>query len=567
MKYITTFIFVFASVFRLFSQAGSSPVKEVNFSSSPTTSIPKPKAPANLIITEISFNDAGGNNNKILDAGENAEILFRVENKGSGKAYSLKAEIKDPKNSKGLELISEFPVGDLDAGKQTTVSVPFSSNSSLSSGKADLEVLLKEANGFDADIFKISLTTQGFKNPIISVADHQFSVDEGGKIKLGQPVTLNVILQNQGQGSASEINIEFINPANVYPANETNFNIANLKPNESFPVRYEFFANKKYLGQEIPVKLVVTEKYKRYGTTVTFTASLEQNLKKTQHISVEGSHEQQVEIERVGLKSDVDKDIPITKMINENKYALIIGNEDYASFQPGINSEMNVEFATNDALTFKEYCGKTLGVPEANIIFKLNATTGQILQGIDKLNKLMKATGGKAEVIVYYAGHGLPDEKTKEPYLIPVDVAGSNISAAIKLSYLYGKLTEFPSNKVCVFMDACFSGGARSQGLVAARGVKITPGNEFLKGNIVVFTASSGDQSSLPWKKQQHGMFTYFLLKQLQESDGLVTLSELAAALKTKVGLESIRTNNKEQNPDVLFSEEVKNKWENWNLK
>ncbi len=141
------------------------------------------------------------------------------------------------------------------------------------------------------------------------------------------------------------------------------------------------------------------------------------------------------------MTSDVDKNIPVTGSVDEDKFVLIIGNEDYSTFQKGVSSEMNVEFAMNDASIFKEYCLKTFGVPRENIIYLTNATAGQMNQAIDKLSKLTEAKNGKAKIIVYYAGHGLPNEETKEPYLIQVDVSGTNINSVIKLSDLYLKLT------------------------------------------------------------------------------------------------------------------------------
>jgi len=58
---------------------------------------------------------------------------------------------------------------------------------------------------------------------------------------------------------------------------------------------------------------------------------------------------------------------------------------------------------------------------------------------------------------------------------------------------------------------------------VAARGVKVQPKENIFRGNMMVFPASSGNQSSLPYKDMQHGMFTCFLLKKLQETNGNVT--------------------------------------------
>jgi len=266
------------------------------------------------------------------------------------------------------------------------------------------------------------------------------------------------------------------------------------------------------------------------------------------------------------LVSDVDKNIPEIQKSYTYRFALIIGNEDYSSYQLSLASEVDVEFAINDAKAFKLYAGKTLGIPERNIVFLTNATTGQMHQAISKMNLLAKNSYGKAEIIFYYAGHGLPDEETQEPYLMPVDVSGKSVKSGIKLKDIYNKFTQHESKRITVFLDACFSGGARNQGLVASRGVKIEPKNTGLKGNLVVFSASSGIQSALPYREKKHGFFTYYLLKKFQQTGGQMTYSELSDYLKEKVGLESVLLNDKEQNPQVNLSSSVKDEWRTWNF-
>ncbi|MFC2150961.1 caspase domain-containing protein [Bacteroidota bacterium] len=265
--------------------------------------------------------------------------------------------------------------------------------------------------------------------------------------------------------------------------------------------------------------------------------------------------------------SDVDINIPTATEKNVNRYALIIGNEDYNSYQKGLTNESNVEFAERDAKTFKQYAEKTLGIPDENIILMINAQVVEFSKSIEKLNVITKNLGGDAEIYFYYAGHGFPDEETKEPYLIPVDVSGTDLNYAIPLNEVYQKLTEYPSKRVTIFLDACFSGGARNQGLVAARGVKVQPKVNLLKGNLIVFTASSGTQSSLPYKEQQHGLFTYYLLKKLQETNGNVSLSDLADYVNKQVAVKSVMINDKEQNPQVNISPDVENNWINWNIR
>jgi len=289
----------------------------------------------------------------------------------------------------------------------------------------------------------------------------------------------------------------------------------------------------------------------------------DKNLNKS-NIALEN---RQIDDKKAYIKSDIDLNIPESTKKYENKYALIIGNEDYSSYQQGLNAESNVDFAANDAQTVKEYVKNTLGIPDENIIYLENAKAVEMSRAIKTLSVIIKNSNGKADVLFYYAGHGFPDEKTNEPYLVPVDVSGTDLQFAVKLTDLYTVLSEYPSQKVTLILDACFSGGSRNQGLVAARGVKVKPKDNILTGNMVVLTASSGEQSSLSYKEKNHGIFTYYLLKKIQETKGDITYKELSEYLNEQVPIKSALINQKEQNPQTLISINVKDIWENWRIK
>jgi hypothetical protein len=265
--------------------------------------------------------------------------------------------------------------------------------------------------------------------------------------------------------------------------------------------------------------------------------------------------------------SDVDVNIPKGPLSNPLRFALIIGNEDYSSFQPDLNSEVNVTYARNDASAFRDYVTNLLGVPEQNIVFLLDATTGQMKQALSKANLIIKNSNGEAEFIVYYAGHGLSDEINKEPYLIPVDISGKNVTEGIMLADMYSRLTQYGSKRVTVFIDACFSGGARNQELVGVRGVRIVPKENEIGGRLVAFCSSSGLQTSLPYIKQQHGLFTYFLLLKLQEKKENLTYGELSDYLLNTVPVKSVLINNKEQTPFTKVSRDILNEWSSWKFR
>ena len=408
--------FLFALIsFELHGQAGVSPAKEVNIfgrselSSAKEVDIStaqRPRAPANLEISDVTFSDQHGNSNSILDADEEAEIRFTLSNVGKGNALAVAANVVPVNPMEGIELSSRKQLGDLFAGDSMHIALPIKGVPLLETGKAELEIRIEEANGFDSDPIRLVFNTQRMKIPEISIADYTFTSNDGDRIMLGHPISLTVMLQNKGQGDAVEIRTDFKTPGNVFPAAESSFYIDKLKPNETKSIVYEFFGNKKYDGREIPIEVTITDGHGQFEQTHTLSIPLLESSSQTQTVNIAAKIEQPILIEHISLRSDVDVDIPRTDRVVKNRFALIIGNEDYRKFQTGLQSDQNVLFARNDALVFKEYAMKTLGVLEKHTFTLTDATRGQMSREIERITELAKLTPN-AEIVFYYAGHGL----------------------------------------------------------------------------------------------------------------------------------------------------------------
>lgn len=282
------------------------------------------------------------------------------------------------------------------------------------------------------------------------------------------------------------------------------------------------------------------------------------NLSETEDLSGEVSPvESRSGIEKKP-ESDVDTDIPVTGRKNTGTFALIIGNEDY-------KNEIRVKYAKNDASTFREYLIKTIGVPSEQVHYVENASYGTMLSEIEWIKSVARAYREDAKLIFYYAGHGMPDNESKSAYLLPVDGIASQTRTAIKVDELYDELNEFPTKQVTVLLDACFSGAAREGMLASGRGVIIKPKENTIKGNLVVFTAVSGDQTAHPYEEKSHGLFSYYLLKKLQASKGNVTYKELQDYILKEVSRKSV-IKGKEQTPKVNVSQEIKGDWGGWSF-
>lgn len=259
--------------------------------------------------------------------------------------------------------------------------------------------------------------------------------------------------------------------------------------------------------------------------------------------------------------SDVDVNIPQNQQNNVQTFAVIIGNENYQKVN-------KVQFAHNDASMFAAYCQNTLGLPQKNVRVYKDATYATILAAIEDITNIAKAYKGNLKVIFYYAGHGIPDENRGNSYLLPIDVDGRNLDVCYPLDLLYKKLGEMKSNSVVVFMDACFSGSERGNNmLMSARGVAIKAKSAVPHGNMVVFSAASGEETAYPYAEKKHGLFTYFLLKKIQETKGDIKLGELSSYIIDNVIKESIVTNGKSQTPTANPSFSVSDSWQSMTLK
>lgn len=277
--------------------------------------------------------------------------------------------------------------------------------------------------------------------------------------------------------------------------------------------------------------------------------------------SNESVDQPQPEVASKSQLSDVDTNIPSMAQTNSETFAIVIANEHYQDVA-------TVPYATHDGEVFASYCKGALGLPATNVHLVKDATLNNIRREINWLGQVTKAYRGDANIIFYYAGHGIPDETNHTAYILPIDGIGNDIATGYALDDLYSTLGNMQAKKVTVLLDACFSGTQRDGSMIAsARGVAIKVKPNALQGNLVVFSAAQGDETAYPFKEQGHGMFTYYILKKLQETNGAATLGELSDYVTTQVERQSVVVNGKMQSPTINSASGVESNWKTWKLK
>ncbi|PIZ21165.1 MAG: peptidase C14, partial [Deltaproteobacteria bacterium CG_4_10_14_0_8_um_filter_43_12] len=163
-------------------------------------------------------------------------------------------------------------------------------------------------------------------------------------------------------------------------------------------------------------------------------------------------------------------------------------------------------------------------------------------------------------VFIYYSGHGAPNTKTGDAYLVPYDGDPSFIEqTGYPLKKLYESLNKLPAKEIIVALDSCFSGaGGKSVIAKGARPLVMNLEQDIkLSKNMIVMSASSGDQISSTYEEKGHGLFTYFMLKGLKgegdaNGDGKIEIGELFSYIKPQVERIARKTYNNEQSPQLI---------------
>lgn len=244
------------------------------------------------------------------------------------------------------------------------------------------------------------------------------------------------------------------------------------------------------------------------------------------------------------IRSDVD--MPAYKVAaNPDAFAIVVGVEKY-------NSLPAARFAERDARAMNAHL-LAMGYPQRNIVLLTgtDATRTGLVKNLEAW--LPNQVTERSTVLFYFSGHGAPDAKTSEAYLVPMDGDPQYLEeTAYPIKRLYEKLGALKAKRVLVALDSCFSGaGGRS---VLASGMrplvsklKLAP----TEAKVVSLAASSAEEITGALEEQGHGLFTYHLLKALSETAGRGSVSELHAALTPRVQDEA-RRQNRAQTPQMF---------------
>ncbi len=267
-------------------------------------------------------------------------------------------------------------------------------------------------------------------------------------------------------------------------------------------------------------------------------------------------------IQQPRIEVDVETQIQPGKLLRPNTIAVVIGNQTYGE------KLWNADYAVRDANWMKQYFVQRMGISAENVIQMNNVTLSQFQSlfgnqsGDIKSSRLYRRLREPGwDVIVYYSGHGATSADDRGGYLLPVDADPDYLSStAYRLDALYQNLHQLTDGHITVILEACFS-GRTPKGQIGGKssGVVIVDPRTGADTGIDILAAAHSDQVANWYEDQQHGLFTYFLMRALRgdadtNGDGEVVGTEIKDYVTREVSRLSDRVGVAVQEPEITVA-------------
>lgn len=199
--------------------------------------------------------------------------------------------------------------------------------------------------------------------------------------------------------------------------------------------------------------------------------------------------------------------------------ALIIGIRDYKNLYGGAASAyeyQRLRYADKDAEDFAAFLrnsGKSGAKWDIKPLLNEQATAKNIHEAIQDF--IVSARPSDV-VVLFFSGHGASDRASADDvYLLAHETEADYIAGGIHLNLLKDKIAKSKALQIVTFIDACRAGTAAGKGDDAGFTVMRERIEETMGRMRVTMTGGSGHQQTFEDPDLQHGVYTYFLLKAL----------------------------------------------------
>ncbi|XOV91451.1 MAG: caspase family protein [Bacteroidota bacterium] len=159
-------------------------------------------------------------------------------------------------------------------------------------------------------------------------------------------------------------------------------------------------------------------------------------------------------IKEEGIQKSVATPQTVVKIsdVNPDYYALIIGINDY---QYNDASLLDLDHPVSDGLSLSKALLTGYFFDQKKLFFLENPTRSEIIQTLEQLSGIIS---DRDNLLIFYAGHGVWDEKLNVGYWLPADSKSGSKANWLSNSTIRDYISGIPTRHTLLISDACFSG-------------------------------------------------------------------------------------------------------------
>ncbi len=492
-------------------------------------------------LSTLNLSLSEDNRNGIIENPEKPIINFTLKNSGKGLAYNVIAKVSLDNTIVGFGFTKEIVIGNLDADKYTSVSIPITTEASLETSGGVFTIDILEGNGYNPAPLKVNFQTRGgVSYSYVMVTSHAYT-SATGKAEVGAPITLKLKLKNTSSGEARNVKVNFIFPPNVMAVNKLSEFVPVIAPGEEKEISVEFYANKEYSKDKINIGLNLEGAYTNANDLV-----LEVKMKEalpTTDIAI-AQNTAPIELPEQPLyrgSGDPLKGLNVSKskdMVIGKYYALIIGVDKYKGTWTPLQN------AVNDAQAIEALLKTKYKFDNFKSLYNEQATRVGIISQLEWLTVNAKP---EDNVFIYYSGHGEYKQELNKGFWVPVDAVSNSTANYISNADLQTYLGGMKSKHTLLVADACFSGDIFRGNTVS---VPFEESEKYYKEVHGLSSrqamTSGGVEPVMDGGKDGHSVFAYYFLKIMNDNQNKYLD---AAQIYNKIKIPVI--NNSEQSPKL----------------
>ncbi|MEW6512344.1 MAG: caspase family protein [Bacteroidota bacterium] len=225
-------------------------------------------------------------------------------------------------------------------------------------------------------------------------------------------------------------------------------------------------------------------------------------------------------------------------------YAFIVGIDDYHGVWEKLKN------AVRDAKAVESLFRNSFRFERIVTLYNEQATRDNILEKFDEFANTLTR---EDNLVVYYSGHGVLQERSQRGFWVPVDAEGRSTARYISHSDLKDRIAGFQVHHLLVVADACFS-GELLRGTMLPAASPSSP--EYLTKVFQPLSRSAltsgGVEPVVDEGKDSHSVFAYYFLKAMRDIDAeCFSTSQVYERLKVAVGLNAPQTPQYKEIRDV----------------